>query len=102
MNNAHAIWHQWTDETIYDIIKDILDHFGYTFFFDNTGVFEPRRIDFAKVVDHTYGDNTQVQEYTPDTSFSNFVNQIRVIGETHDMIEVLYDPELITNVSGTC
>jgi hypothetical protein len=102
MQDEHEIWHQWTDESIYDIVKDILDHFGYIMFFSNEGVFTPTPLNFTKAVDHAYGDQTHVQEYTPDNTFSNFVNQIRVIGETHDMIEVLYDPELITNVSGTC
>lgn len=100
--NSHEIWHQWSDETLYDILKDILDHFGYTFFFTTVGVFQPKRINFSAAVDHAYSNQLQIQEYTPDTSFSNFVNQVRVIGETHDTIEVLYDPELITNVNGTC
>lgn len=100
--NSHEIWHQWSDETIYEIIKDVLDHFGYIYFFTNAGVFSPKQINFSASIDHTYPDDTQIADYTPDTSFSSFVNQLRVIGETHDFIEVVYDPELITNVSGTC
>jgi len=101
-DNSHEIWHQWSDETIYDIIKDLTDHLGYASFFTNTGVFSPKKIDFTAGIDHTYPNDIQILDYTPDTSFSNFVNQLRVIGETHDFIEVVYDPELITNVSGTC
>jgi hypothetical protein len=99
---THEIWHQWSDETLFEIIKDVLDHFGYAFFFDNVGVFAPARINFSKAIDHTYSDFEQISEYTPDSSFSNFINQIRVIGESHDFIEVVYEADLITNLSGTC
>jgi hypothetical protein len=102
MNASHEIWHQWSDESLYDMIKDILDHFEYTFFFDQDGVFTPKRVNFDRAVDHAYSDQTQIKEYTPDSTFSNFVNQVRVIGETHDLIEVVYDPELITTIGGTC
>lgn len=99
---SHQIWQQWSDQTLYEIIKDILDHFGYAFFFAVDGVFTPTQIDFSKAVDHVYTDLTHISEYTPDSSFSTFINQIRVIGETHDFIDVVYDAELITSVNGTC
>lgn len=99
---SHEIWHQWSDESLYDIIKDILDHFGYTSFFTTAGVYTPKKLDFTKAIDHAYSDQTQIEEYSPDSSFSNFVNQIRVIGETHDYIDVVYDPELIDTINGTC
>jgi hypothetical protein len=100
-DDTHEIWHQWSDETLYDVIKDILDHFGYTFFFTTAGVFTPKKVDFEASVSHAYSGQTQITEYTPDTSFSNFVNKIRVIGESHDFIEVLYDAEMITTLAGT-
>ena len=99
---SHTIWHQWQDETLYDIIKAILDHFEYVFYFDSAGVFSPKRLEFDKATDHTYGNQLQVRNYSPDSSFSSFVNQIRVIGETHDFIEIVYDPEQVGVVNGTC
>jgi hypothetical protein len=99
---SHEIWNQWSDTTLYEIIKDVLDHFEYAFFFATDGVFTPTRINFSRAVDHTYSNLTHISEYTPDSTFSNFVNQIRVIGESHDFIDVVYDAELITSVNGTC
>lgn len=99
---SHTIWHQWQDESLYDILKSILDHFEYVFYFDNNGVFTPKRLEFTKATDHTYSDQLQIRNYSPDSSFSSFVNQVRVIGETHDFMEIVYDPEQVGTVNGTC
>jgi hypothetical protein len=99
---SHLIWHQWQDETLYDIVKMILDHFEYVFYFDHQGVFAPKRLEFDKPTDHIYGNQLQIQDYSPDSTFSTFINQIRVIGETHDFMEIVYDPEQVGVVNGTC
>lgn len=99
---SHTVWNQWQDSTLYDIIKDILDHFEYVFHFTTAGVFTPVRLDFTKAVDHTYSTTDQISNYSPDSTFSSYVNQLRVIGETHDFLDIVYDPEEVGAVNGTC
>lgn len=100
-DDTHTIWNQWTDISFWDVIKAIMDHFGYIGYFDVDGVFINRKVDFTKAIDHTYSDNTQIIEFTPHSGYGSFVNGVRVIGETHELIEVLYEAEQVAQLNGT-
>ncbi len=52
-------------------------------------------------MDHAYTDTAQVVNFTPDDTFSDFVNRIVVTGESLNYTEVLYNEERITGLSGT-
>ena len=99
--NEHPIEYQFVDMAIWDAIEEILDHFFYTPYDDPDAVFTIKRLDLARAVDHTYSDLTAIDSFTPDDSYSDFTNQVRVIGETHDYLNVLYSDQLIKQMTGT-
>lgn len=99
--NEHTIWTQFADLTFWEILQAILDHFGYIGHFDVDGVFVNLPVDFDKAVDHTYSDLTHIRDLSPQGNYGSFVNQVRVIGETHNEIEVLYEAEQVASRNGT-
>jgi hypothetical protein len=99
--NDHAIEHQFVDETVWDIIEAFCDHWFYVPYDDMDGIFTCVRIDFDKSVDHTYSGLTQIAEFSPDDSYSDFTNAVRVSGESDDTTDRLYDEELIDVMAGS-
>jgi len=99
--NAHNLHAQWVDMTLEDIVKEILDHFGYFPFVNVSGDFEPRYIDMDKATDHAYTNVTQLTEYSPNDSYSTFINRVIVKGISHVYTEVLYGEECVTSLNGT-
>lgn len=99
--NEHTIWLQLADISFWEILRTILDHFGYIGHFDVDGVFVNKAVDFDKAVDHTYSDLTQIDSLSPQDNYGSFINQVRVIGETHTEVEVLYGAEQVASRNGT-
>jgi hypothetical protein len=66
MSNSHKLYHQWIDYAFPDILKEILDHFGYVEYVDVDGDYTIKEIDFSKSVDHVYSGTTKITEYSPD------------------------------------
>ena len=99
--NEHTLHHQWINMNLDDIVKELLDHFGYYPFMNVDGEFEPRYVDLDKATDHVYSDNTQVVSYSPNDEYSTFINRIIVKGISHTYTEVLYEEESVASISGT-
>lgn len=99
--NEHTVWTQFSDIGFWEVIQTILDHFGYIGHIDVDGVFVNLEVDFDKAVDHTYSDTTHIENLSPQSNYGSFINQVTVIGETHDDIEVLYEAEQVTSKNGT-
>jgi len=97
---THNLFHQFLDISLDEAVQLVLDHFGYFPFVNVDGKFEPRQIDFAGSVDHTYA-GAEIIEYSPDSRFATFINKVIVTGMSNLFTEVLYEEESITNVNGT-
>lgn len=100
-NNEHSIYYQWVDKTLWDMIEELADHFFYAMYEDVDGVFTLREVSLTQAVDHEYTDSTQLLNFGPDDTFSDYTNQVRVIGESNDYTEVLHNEELIASNGGT-
>jgi len=100
-NGVHNLYHQFVDMDLNEAIQIIMDHFGYFSFVNVDGEYEPRRINIAKSVDHTYPDNTKMVSYTPDLGYATFINRVTVKGMSNVYSEVLYDDEVVTRINGT-
>lgn len=99
--NEHNLYHQFIEMDLDDIVKELLDHFGYYPFVNIDGKFEPRHVNLSKTVDHTYSNTVQLIQYTPNDAYSTFINRVAVKGISHVYSEVLYEEENITSISGT-
>jgi len=101
LSNGHLLDHQWIDQSLWEILEDIFDHWFYVMYDDHDGKFSCRLLDIDKDVDHTYSGKTQIAQFTPDDSQSDFTNAVRVIGESQDLIDVTYDEEMVGTLVGT-
>ena len=99
--NEHTLYHQFVEMSVDDIVKELLDHFGYYPFVNVHGQFEPRYLNLEKATDHAYPSTVQMIKYTPNDEYSTFINQVIVKGISHVYYEVLYPEESITELSGT-
>lgn len=100
LETRHEIYYQWIDENLSDILKEILDHFGYVSYMDVDNNYTVKKIDTNASVDHVYT-GSEIISYSPDDNFSSFVNKVIVNGEEIGFIEVVYPEELIKAISGT-
>lgn len=99
--NSHKIYYQWVGESLQTMIDDVLDHFGYVANMDMDGKFSVFELDFDASPDHVYGDHTKIIELSPDDSYATYVNRVVVKGEGRYFIEVLYNSEMIREITGT-
>jgi len=101
MSHRHLIYCQFLDDTLDNILKEILDHFQCFSLVGPDGVFEVREINLNATPSHEYTDLDQIIHVVPDDEFSSFVNRVVVKGEGRYDIEVLYEYEPVGNLSGT-
>lgn len=101
MANSHIVWHQWIDMNLKDILEEFCNHFGYVSYMNMNGDASVKQIRFTGAPDHYYYDNETMKKFSPDDTFSNYINKVVVRGESHDFIEVLYDEELVGSIDGT-
>ncbi len=99
--NTVNLYHQWVETSIKEILTQVCNRFGYFPRIKVDGKVSARKISNQNAVDHTYADNTKIIRFTPDDSFSDYTNQVIVIGESRDWIEVLYPEEAIATYNGT-
>lgn len=92
---------QWIDTRLKDIVEQIANRFGYFLTMDVDDKLTARLISDSNSIDHAYATTAKVVSFTPDDTFSDFVNRIVVTGESLNYTEVLYDEERITGKSGT-
>lgn len=99
-DTRHVIDFQFIENTLGDVISELLDHFGYFHFWNVDGEYSPRKVDFTKAVDFICADNSMI-DFNQDTTFSTFTNHVLVTGESKDLLEVLHPEELVGQVAGT-
>lgn len=97
----HEIYTQWIDTPFNEIVDEILHHFGHVGYFDMDGKFSTIKVTDEGSITNTYSDNTQIMKYTPDDSYSSFVNRVEVQGESHDWYDMTYPEERILQDHGT-
>lgn len=95
------IWIQWTDTALKEIIDKIVNRFGYFSRMTVDDKFQTRKISRENEVDHVYADMEKIVEFTPDDTYSDFVNHVIVTGEERAKIQVMHAEERITNLTGT-
>jgi hypothetical protein len=101
-DTADTIYYQWLEEEIKATIEQVCHRFGYYPRIRYDGKITARKISNLNPVDHSYSGKSWLVSFTPDDSFSDYTNRVIVIGEGRDFLEVLYDEESITSLSGTC
>ena len=95
------LYAQWIETYAKEIIEQICNRFGYFPKFAVDGKFSARKISDSNGVDHTYSDMSRIVNFTPDDKYSNFTNKIIVTGTERSFIEVLFDEEMVGQLSGT-
>jgi hypothetical protein len=99
-DNRVVLYHQWIETPLKDIIAQICERFGYYPRMNVDNKFTAKKITNVGSVDHPYPDSTFTINFTPDDSFSDWTNQVTVVGESHDMIEVMFAEEQVGQLSG--
>jgi len=97
----HSIFYQWLDQTVWEMVEEICDHFFYAMYEDVDGIFTCRPVSLTQAVDHEYSNQTLLLEFSPDDNYSDYTNRVRVIGETADYTDVVHNEEMITSRGGT-
>lgn len=99
--NAHPCYVQFINQTFADIVRTLCDHFGYFPFVDTLDRVTFKRIDLSRPgADNMYPPSAVIG-FSPEDTYSNFVNQVVVNSESHETIEVLYAAEAIKDINGT-
>jgi hypothetical protein len=96
-----ALTMQWVDTTLDEIISQVCSRLGYFFRFDVDGKAHARPITNAGSIDHTYTGNNDLLAYSPDDKYSDFTNQVTVMGQELDFTTVTFEEERIAKLSGT-
>lgn len=101
LEGRYIIWFQWLDTTPKKIVDALLNRFGYYPTIDVNDLFTARKISVSNAINRTLSDLTKIIDFSPDDSFSDFVNRVVVTGESRDFVEVLYSEEPVQMLSGT-
>ena len=99
--NSTVLYHQWVEVPLKEILDHICGRYGYFMRIDLDGKATAKLINSSMGIDHSYTGISKIISFTPDDSYSDFTNQVIVIGQSRNVINVLYSEEPITNVSGT-
>ena len=100
-DQSETLYQQWIDTAIKDVLDQVCNRFGYHFRIEVDGKASARKISDANPINHIYAGTTWLKNYSPDDSFSDYVNRVIVCGEGRDYIEVLYNEEALGTLSGT-
>lgn len=96
-----AIYYQWLDTDLKAAVESICDRYGC--FIDiglSDNVIRARKLSANNAVDHTYA-SANLIDFTPDDSYSSYVNRVTVTGEGRTDIDVETSEESIGRESGT-
>lgn len=102
MSTEDAIYHQWIDTNIRGIADDLQNRYG--FYFDvslATGKITARKINGSNPINHAYGSAGNLIDYSPDDTYSSFINRVTVAGESRTEIDVETEEESVGSESGT-
>jgi len=114
--NLHVLYSQWVDESLYDIVDQISNHFGIFPYWDHNGVFTFKAFNLAAAVSHRYTNTenpltqpaqfyskwAKITEWSPQDSNMSYINRVTVKAESHVTHEVIYPEERVCSISGTC
>jgi hypothetical protein len=100
MANSHLIYQQYVDMSLLDIVNTLLSHFEYALYFDMNGKISMVRVTRSGTVTHVYTDNTTILDFSPDDTYSSFINRVIVTSESHDFIQVTYSEEPMATKTG--
>ena len=100
-DGSSTLYHQWVEVQLKEILDQIANRFSYFVRATADGKISSRKISDANPIDHTYSGKTWMVKFTPDDSYSNVINQVIVVGETHDLIDLLFAEEPIKMLNGT-
>lgn len=98
---SEELFHQWVDTSLWDIVLEICHRFGYYPRFDVDAKITARKISDVNPTDHTYSDQTKMIRFSPDDSFSDYINRIMVEGQERTWTEVLYAEERVASLNGS-
>ena len=101
MNNTEKIHYQWIEMVVLDIVLQLVNRFGYYPRIDMDGKFNIKEISESANTAQSYQDASQIINFTPDDTFSDFTNKVIVSGEEMDWNEVVYNEERIGIHDGT-
>lgn len=101
-SNRKLLEHQWIETTLFELIDQICDRFGYYLRFDVDHVVKCKRINYNNSVDHTYTSANKIINYEPDDRYSDFTNRVTVTGQELTWIDVTYPEERVGYLNGTC
>jgi len=99
--NSTVLYHQWVEVGLKDILDQIVERYGYFLDVGVDGKVTAVRLDVTGATSHIYSNLKTVIRYTPEDSFSTLLNQIIVVGESRNILDVLYTEESIKTLTGT-
>ena len=114
--NLHMLYSQWVDESLYDIIDQLSNHFGIFPYWNHSGVFTFKAFNLAAAVSHRYTNSenpltqpaqfyskwAKITEWSPQDSNMSYINRVTVKAESHVTHEVIYPEERVCSMNGTC
>ena len=101
LSNDHTLYTQWVDTDLATIIEEICHHFGVFPHWEAGGTWTLKPIDLTAAAAHDYtAAQSKIIKFSPDDRYSTFINEITVKCEGQDFLEVLWDEERITQMSG--
>jgi len=114
--NLHVLYSQWVDESLYDIVDQLSNHFGIFPYWNHDGVFTFKAFNLAAATSHSYTNSenpltqpaqyyskwAKITEWSPQDSNMSYINRVTVKAESHVTHEVIYPEERVCSMNGTC
>jgi hypothetical protein len=101
MNNKENINFQWVEMDVLSIVNQLTNRFGYYIRIDVDGKVNAKEIAEDNAISQSYSDASQIIEFTPDDSFSDFTNQVIVSGEEITFSDKVFAEERMGLITGT-
>jgi hypothetical protein len=101
MNNKENINFQWVEMDFLSIANQLTNRFGYYIRIDVDGKVNAKEIAEDNAIAQSYSDASQIIEFTPDDSFSDFTNQVIVSGEEITFSDKVFAEERMGLITGT-
>jgi hypothetical protein len=101
LDGSCVLYYQWVDVTLKSILEQICERFGYFLMIDVDGKVTARKISESNSINHEYDSSVAIIDFTPDDSFSDFVNRVIITCDGRDLIEVVYPEEMVAELHKT-
>lgn len=100
-SNLHLLYAQWVDESLYDVINQLCNHFGIFPHWGTDNIFTFKEFNLAAATAHVYTD-AKIMDWSPQDDSMSYINRVTVKSESHVTHEVIYPEERATSMNGTC